>query len=49
VPVAYGHRTVLVRGYIGEVVIDPPPLKWPALRYGFGPEEDRDGEQEAPA
>jgi hypothetical protein len=28
---------------------DPPPLKWPALRYGFGPEEDRDGEQEAPA
>ena len=27
---------------------DPPPLKWSALRYGFG-EEDRDGEQEAPA
>src|SRR3712207_4725733 len=28
---------------------DPPPSKWSALRYGFGPEEDRDGEQEAPA
>jgi hypothetical protein len=26
---------------------DPPPLKWSALRYGFEPEEDRDGEQEA--
>jgi hypothetical protein len=30
-------------------VVDPPPLKWSALRYGFEPEEDRDGEQEAPA
>ena len=28
---------------------DPPPLKWSVLRYGFEPEEDRDGEQEAPA
>ncbi len=28
---------------------DPPPPKWSALRYGFEPEEDRDGEQEAPA
>ena len=28
---------------------DPPPLKWSGPRYGFGPEEDRDGEQEAPA
>jgi hypothetical protein len=28
---------------------DPPPPKWSAPRYGFGPEEDRDGEQEAPA
>src|SRR5215218_4257522 len=28
---------------------DPPPLKWSASRYGFEPEEDRDGEQEAPA
>src|SRR5918997_6084450 len=28
---------------------DPPPLKWSVLRYGFGPEEDRDGEQEAQA
>jgi hypothetical protein len=26
---------------------DPPPAKWSALRYGFEPEEDRDGEQEA--
>jgi len=28
---------------------DPPPSEWSALRYGFEPEEDRDGEQEAPA
>ena len=28
---------------------DPPPLKWSVPRYGFEPEEDRDGEQEAPA
>ena len=28
---------------------DPPPLKWSAPRYGLEPEEDRDGEQEAPA
>ena len=28
---------------------DPPPRKWSAPRYGFEPEEDRDGEQEAPA
>jgi hypothetical protein len=28
---------------------DPPRAKWSALRYGFEPEEDRDGEQEAPA
>jgi hypothetical protein len=28
---------------------DPPPLKWSALRYGFEPEEDQDGEQEAEA
>ncbi|WP_043367313.1 hypothetical protein [Belnapia sp. F-4-1] len=26
-----------------------PPLKWSVLRYGFELEEDRDGEQEAPA
>jgi hypothetical protein len=31
----------------GRWKIDPPPLKWSALRYGFEPEEDRDGEQEA--
>jgi diguanylate cyclase (GGDEF)-like protein len=30
-------------------VTDPPPLKWSVLRYGFEPEEDRDGEHEAPA
>ena len=35
------------RGVLNE--IDPPPSKWSALRYGFEPEEDRDGEQEAPA
>jgi hypothetical protein len=29
--------------------IDPLPLKWSALRYGFEAEEDRDGEQETPA
>ena len=29
--------------------LDPPPLKWSAPRYGFEPEEDRDGEQEAQA
>jgi hypothetical protein len=29
--------------------IDPPPMKWSVLRYGFELEEDRDGEQEAPA
>ena len=29
--------------------VDPPPLKWSVLEYGFEPEEDRDGEQEAPA
>jgi putative transposase len=28
---------------------DPPPLKWSALRYGFEPEEDRDGEEETHA
>jgi Transposase domain (DUF772) len=28
---------------------DPPPLKWSASKYGFEPEEDRDGEQEAQA
>src|SRR3712207_4184426 len=28
---------------------DPPPLKWSVLRYGFEPEEDRDGEQAAQA
>ena len=28
---------------------DPPPLEWSVPRYGFEPEEDRDGEQEAPA
>src|ERR671911_1211161 len=28
---------------------DPPPPKWSAPRYGFEPEEDRDGEQEAQA
>ena len=32
-----------------EGQFDPPPPKWSALRYGFEPEEDRDGEQEAPA
>jgi hypothetical protein len=31
------------------VWIDPLPLKWSALRYGFEAEEDRDGEQETPA
>jgi hypothetical protein len=34
---------------VAQHPIDPPPLKWSALRYGFEPEEDRDGEQEAPA
>ena len=29
--------------------LDPPPLKWSVLRYGFGPEEDRDGEEETHA
>ena len=28
---------------------EPPPREWSTLRYGFGPEEDRDGEQEAQA
>jgi hypothetical protein len=28
---------------------EPPPLKWSILRYGFGPEEDRDATQEAQA
>ena len=32
-----------------KVLLDPPPLKWSASRHGFEPEEDRDGEQEAPA
>ena len=32
-----------------ERLIDPPPSKWSAPRYGFEPEEDRDGEQKAPA
>ena len=32
-----------------KVALDPPPPKWSAPRYGFEPEEDRDGEQEAPA
>src|SRR5215217_3443112 len=26
--------------------IDPPPLKWSALRYGFGAKEDDDAEEE---
>jgi hypothetical protein len=29
--------------------LEPPPLKWSILRYGFGPEEDRDATQEAQA
>src|SRR5512133_227500 len=29
--------------------IDPPPLKWSALEYGFRPEEERYGEEEAQA
>jgi hypothetical protein len=28
---------------------DPPPMKWSVLRYGFEPEEDRDGEEGAQA
>jgi hypothetical protein len=32
-----------------RIMLDPPPLKWSVLRYGFEPEEDRDGEQEAQA
>src|SRR5919106_397448 len=39
----WGIRVALLR------TCDPPPLKWSAPRYGFEPEEDRDGEQEAPA
>jgi transposase len=30
----------------GLTTDDPPPLKWSVLRYGFEPEEDRDGEEE---
>ena len=51
-----GGETLLVRagvgwkpGVVGRAKTDPPPPKWSALRYGFEPEEDRDGEQEAPA
>src|SRR4051794_37724504 len=28
---------------------DPPPLKWSALRYGFGAKEDHDAEEETQA
>jgi hypothetical protein len=30
-----------------EALGDPPPLKWSVLRYGFEPEEDREGEEGA--
>jgi hypothetical protein len=33
---------------VREQQVDPPPLKWPALKYGFEPEEDRDGEEAHP-
>jgi transposase len=39
----------LARAGKPPTVVDPPPLKWSVLRYGFEPEEDRDGEQEAQA
>src|SRR4051794_40019310 len=30
-------------------VIDPPPVKWSALRYGFRAKEDHDAEEETQA
>jgi K+-transporting ATPase A subunit len=54
--VAAGERTFLhpalgpvERAIYAVAGIDPPPLKWSALRYGFEPEEDREDGQEAPA
>ena len=39
----------LMARFLGLVRSDPPPPKRSALRYGFEPEEDRDGGEEAPA
>src|SRR4029453_7879006 len=36
-------------GASGRCAPDPPPLKWSVPRYGFEPEEDRDGEDGAQA
>ena len=33
----------------GQGSIDPPPLKWSALRYGFRAKEDHDAEEETQA
>ena len=38
-----------VRSVRVPTMIDPPPLKWSVPRYGFEPEEDRDGEEGAQA
>ena len=43
-----GRRAPGARG-TGRARRDPPPMKWSVLRYGFEPEEDRDGEEGAQA
>jgi hypothetical protein len=32
-----------------KLATDPPPLKWSVLKYGLGPEEDRNDEEETHA
>src|SRR5215203_4363103 len=36
-------------GYLKELLPDPPPLKWSALRYGFRAKEYHDAEEETQA
>src|SRR5919202_2471071 len=48
-PTASKFSMETLNSAVQTLAIDPPPLKWSAPRYGFEPEEDRDGEQEAPA
>jgi hypothetical protein len=49
-PLAFaGAATLFGVAAAAAAALDRPPLKWSVPRYGFEPEEDRDGEQEAPA
>src|SRR4051812_6439495 len=45
----FSHWFARSRETNSDCPTDPPPLKWSALRYGFGAKEDHDAEEETQA